>query len=72
MISLPPYDYRDIIERKDWEEFVASRLTPEWATIREKEQKARASYVNPHRTSRKLFPHFKKELVSFQSKSNLS
>ena len=51
VISEPPKDYKKVIKPEHWIEFLASRLTPEWAALREKQRKRRACYKHNHRTS---------------------
>ncbi|KAF4380976.1 hypothetical protein F8388_011898 [Cannabis sativa] len=52
LLEKPPRLYEDIIDEKEWKEFVASSLSPNWAAKRKKAQENRAKNVYLHSSER--------------------
>lgn len=62
LLMKPPGKY-SFVERKEWEDFVASRLTPTFLKKRKEAQERCKKIKYYHRTGRRSFANLKEELV---------
>ena len=52
LLAHPPKTWANCIKGADWDSFVASRLSPEWAAVRADKKRIRAQNKYDHRSGR--------------------